>query len=151
LLQELGLPVFVQTTGSSGLHLLVPLDRGEEFDTVRDFSDRVTRYLASRHTDLMTVAKRKDQRGDRVYLDVQRNAYGQTAVAPYAVRAREGAPVATPLRWSEVQDRKLHPQKYHVGNLFRRLAQIDDPWADLARHGCSLQKAGKRLCRLNNQ
>lgn len=145
LLDKLQLPVFVQTTGSRGLHLVVPLDRREDFDTVREFSDRLARYVADHDPELMTIEKTKDQRGDRVYLDVQRNAYGQTAVAPYAVRARPGAPVATPLRWSEAQAGDLGPRQYHVGNLFQRLGQIDDPWADIAQHACSLKNARKRF------
>jgi bifunctional non-homologous end joining protein LigD len=145
LLDELRLPVFVQTSGSRGLHLLVPLDRKADFDSVRGFSDRLARHLANENPELMTVEKRKDQRGAKVYLDVQRNAYGQTAVAPYAVRARSGAPVATPLRWSELEASDLGPQKYHIGNLFRRLAQIDDPWSDMARRACSLKGAGERF------
>ncbi|MEE4637208.1 MAG: non-homologous end-joining DNA ligase [Wenzhouxiangella sp.] len=145
LLEDLRLPVFVQTSGSRGLHLVVPLDRKEDFDSVRAFSDRLTRHLANRNPELMTVEKRKDQRGDKIYLDVQRNAYGQTAVAPYAVRARSGAPIATPLRLSELGASDLGPRKYHVGNLFRRLAQIEDPWADMARHACSLKDARERF------
>lgn len=144
-LDELRLPVFVQTTGSRGLHLVVPLDRQADFDAVRDFSDRLTRRLANKDPELMTVEKRKAKRGDRVYLDVQRNAYGQTSVAPYAVRARQGAPVATPLRWREALAGDLDPRKYHVRNIFQRLGQIEDPWADIARHGCSLTNAREWL------
>jgi len=70
----------------------------------------------------------------RVFLDYLRNAQGQAAVAPYAVRARQGAPVATPLQWDEVWQKSLRPQRYRIDNLFRRLGQTDDPWADISRH-----------------
>lgn len=131
LLDSLELVSFVQTTGSRGLHIVVPLDRSADFDRTREFAHGVASHLAERHDDSLTVAQRKDKRGNRVYLDTLRNAYGQTAVAPYAVRAREGAPVATPLRWDEVARSDLDPQGYSITTLFRRLAQIDDPWAGL--------------------
>lgn len=145
LLDQIGMPAFVQTTGSSGLHVVVPLDRGEDFDVVRDFSERLTHHLAEQEPELMTTEQRKNDRGNRVYLDVQRNAYGQTAIAPYAVRAIAGAPVATPLNWNEVGDSDLGPQSYNIDNLFRRLAQIDDPWAGIARHACSIARARERF------
>lgn len=141
LLDELELPSFVQTSGSSGLHIVVPIDGSEDFDAVRDLAGRMAQHLSEQSPGLMTVEQRKRRRGDRVYLDVQRNAYAQTAVAPYSVRALPGAPVATPLTWREALAGDLQPRKYHVGNLFRRLGQTDDPWADLARHACSLTRA----------
>ena len=145
LLDDLKLTSFVQTTGSRGLHVIVPLDREADFDSVREFSHRVCRVLADRHSDLMTVEQRKAKRGNRVFLDDLRNAYGQTSVAPYAVRARPGAPIATPLDWSEVGESGLTPRKYRINNIFRRLGQRDDPWADIARHAQGLDAARRRL------
>jgi bifunctional non-homologous end joining protein LigD len=137
-LDELDLPTFVQTTGSRGLHLVVPLDRSADFDTVRSFTHGLCADLAVRHPNLMTVAQRKSERGNRVFLDDLRNAYGQTAVAPYAVRARPGAPVATPLNWDELRRAELHPRRYRIDNLFRRMAQVDDPWAGIGACAVSL-------------
>ena len=145
LLNELELNSFVQTSGSRGLHVVVPLDRSEDFDRVREFSHHVCRKLAGQYPELMTVEQRKDKRGKRVFLDDLRNAYGQTSVAPYAVRARPGAPVATPLHWDEVAHAELHPQRYTIGNIFHRLGQIEDPWADIARHAQGLGGARRRL------
>ena len=144
-LNQLKLTSFVQTTGSRGLHVVVPLDRSLAFDRVREFSHCVCRELARQHPELMTFEQRKSKRGKRVFLDDLRNAYGQTSVAPYAVRARPGAPVATPLTWDEASRDDLDPQKYNIGNIFRRLGQIDDPWADIARHAQGLEDARKRL------
>jgi len=145
LLDDLKLTSFVQTTGSRGLHVIVPLDREANFDEVREFSHRLCRDLADRHSDLMTVEQRKNKRGNRVFLDDLRNAYGQTSVAPYAVRARPGAPVATPLEWDEVGESSLTPRKYRIENIFRRLGQRDDPWADIARHAQGLTEARRRF------
>lgn len=148
LLGEIELAPYVQTTGSRGLHVVIPLDRSIDFDAARDFARMLCETLAARHPDSLTVEQRKDKRGSRVFLDYLRNAYGQTAVAPYSVRAKEGAPVATPLDWSEVGDSDLGPRKYTIGNVFRRLAQKDDPWRTMARRPQSLRKARELLTAL---
>jgi bifunctional non-homologous end joining protein LigD len=145
LCEDLELTTFVQTTGSRGLHVVVPLDGSADFAMARDFARRLSEYLAARQSDALTVEQRKDSRKDRVFLDYLRNAYGQTAVAPYAVRAREGAPVATPLDWPEAMAKDLRPDGYTIGNIFRRLAQKDDPWAQIGRHAQSLAKANDKL------
>jgi len=144
LLRELGLEPFLMTTGSRGLHVTVPLDREADFDRVRTFARRVADHLAGRHPDRWTTEQRKDKRRGRLFLDTMRNAYAQTGVAPYALRARPGAPVATPLHWSEL-DAHLHPRRYHAGNLFRRLAQKEDPWKKIDRSAHGLEKAEARL------
>jgi len=145
LLDELELASFVQTTGSRGLHVVVPLDRAGDFDTTRDFARALVECLSARHPDALTVEQRKVKREDRVFLDYLRNAYGQTAVAPYAVRPIEGAPVATPLRWDEVKAADLDARSYSIDNIFRRLAQIGDPWSGMARTACSVAAARRRL------
>lgn len=143
--EELGLPVFIQTTGSRGLHVVVPLNRSEDFDAVRKFAKEVTDVLAERHPKELTTAVRKNKRQGRLFLDIARNAYAQTFVAPYSVRPRPGAPVATPLALDELGDAKLHSQKYTVKNIFRRLSQRDDPWKDINKKATSLKKARGRL------
>lgn len=130
-LDEREIRSFVQTTGSRGLHILVPLDRTADFDVVRRWVRTFAEEIVARDEGLMTLAVRKPDRKNRVFLDIMRNAYGQTSVAPYALRARDNAPVATPLRWDEAVEPDMEPRKYTVRNIFRRLAQIDDPWAGL--------------------
>ncbi|ROO31859.1 non-homologous end-joining DNA ligase [Salinisphaera orenii] len=144
-LAALDLSAFVMTTGSSGLHVVVPLDRSADFDAVRDFAERVAERLADARPDDFTTAHRKAKRGGRLYLDIRRNAYAQTGIAPYSVRAKPGAPIATPLDWDELGDAKLGPRRFHIGNIFRRLAQRDCPWADIDRHRQSLADAADRL------
>lgn len=137
-LDSLELMSFVQTTGSRGLHVVVPLDREADFGRTRQVARQLAEQLAARHPGEITTAQRKDERGSAVFVDYLRNAYGQTAVAPYSVRALDGAPVATPLRWSEIGSTGLHPRKYTIRNIFRRLGQLDDPWADIGRYRQSL-------------
>ncbi|MEV5846492.1 non-homologous end-joining DNA ligase [Streptomyces sp. NPDC051985] len=145
LLTGLGLRPAAMTTGSRGLHLVVLLSRRTDFDTARGFAHRVVELLAARHPDRLTTAARKADRGDRLYLDVQRNAYAQTSVAPYAVRARPHAPVATPLAWNELDDPGLGPHAWTPRDLPNRLAETGDPWEGLGRCRRSLSTARRRL------
>ena len=101
-LDELDLAAYVQATGSRGIHVVTPLDRTSTTTEVATFADGMARLLAARHPDELTVEFSKAARGDRLYLDTARNGYAQTVVAPYSVRARRGAPVATPLEWDEL-------------------------------------------------
>ncbi len=151
LLDELELPALLKTTGSRGLHVVVPLRRSHDFDEVRSFAQRAAGLLATREPHRLTVEQRKDKRAGRLFLDTGRNAYGQHAVAPYAVRALPGAPVATPLEWSELEDGDLDARRWTVGNLFRRLGQRDDPWRGRWRYARSLKGPRQRLERLERE
>jgi bifunctional non-homologous end joining protein LigD len=142
---ELGLAPFAMATGSRGLHVWAPLRRGADFDEVRSFARGAARLLAARHPDDLTTESRKAKRGDRILLDVARNAYAQTAVPPYAVRAKSGAPVATPLEWGELSDSRLRPDRWTVRNLGRRLVAKGDPWAGMGSHARGLAGPGRRL------
>ena len=150
LLEELGLTAFVKTTGGRGLHVHVPLNARDDFDTVRRFARQASDVLAAREPDILTTEQRKDSRGDRVYSDVMRNAYAQTAVAPYSVRARPGAPVATPLDWAELEDASLTPHQFTLRTVGGRLDRpgASDPWAGMARRRYSLDRAAQRLVKL---
>ena len=144
-LTDLGLAPAVMTTGSRGLHLLVLLDRRTSFDTARAFARSAADLLAARHPDKLTTAPRKDKRRGRLYLDTQRNAYAQTSVAPYAVRARPHAPVATPVSWDELDDPELGPQRWTLRTLQDRLSDQGDAWKGLSRCRRSLAGARRRL------
>jgi bifunctional non-homologous end joining protein LigD len=146
--EEIGLVPFVKTTGSKGLHVAAPLRRGADFEEVREFSRALAGVLAARDEGLTTEV-RKDKRRGRVFIDVGRNAYGQTAVPPYAVRARPGAPVATPLDWEEVGDRRVSPRRYTIRNLRRRLSRDGDPWKGMGRGARSLRGPARALERLD--
>jgi bifunctional non-homologous end joining protein LigD len=138
LLDELGLESLLKTTGSRGYHVLVPLRRSAGFDDVRAFARQAAQVLVDREPDLLTLEARKAKRGERVLVDVQRNGYGQTAVPPYAVRARPGAPVSMPITWDELS--RVEPAQHTVRTVARRLANGGDRWADLPR-GQSLGRA----------
>ena len=148
---ELRLPTFVKTTGGKGLHVHVPLNPTEEFDAVREFARQVSELLAARNPDLVTTEQRKDRRGPRIYADIMRNAYAQLAVAPYSVRGRPGAPVATPLTWDEVEDKGLSPGQFTLRTLPDRIRgnrPAAGPWAGMARRRTGLARARTALRRL---
>ncbi|BBA95636.1 hypothetical protein RVR_570 [Actinacidiphila reveromycinica] len=145
LLADLRLPCAVMTTGSRGLHLLVPLDRRAPADEVLRFARDVAATLAARHPGQLTTETRKAARRGRLFLDVGRNGYAQTSVAPYAVRARPGAPVAMPLTWAEVDDPATTARRWTLRDIGARL-RGPDPWQDTAlRRGRSLGPAARRL------
>ena len=146
LLDEVGLAAFLKTTGSRGLHVVTPLDRSSGFDDTRAFARELAALLAEREPKRFTVEQRKQKRRGRLYLDTARNAYAQTAVAPYAVRALPGAPVACPLDWREVG--RVEPQQFTVRNIARRLARKDDPWAEIDGDARSLGEPQRRLAGL---
>jgi bifunctional non-homologous end joining protein LigD len=143
LLDELRLPSALMTTGSRGLHVVVPLNGQHDFDEVRAFARDVADTLAAGHPDRLTTAARKKDRGDRLYLDVQRNSYAQTAVAPYAVRAKPGAPVATPLAWTQLDDPGLDARRWTIADALEQART--DPWAGLMTKGRALGPARRRL------
>ena len=138
LLAEVGLASFLRTTGSRGYHVVVPLDGKMAFDPVRDFARDVADELVRRDSRRLTTEARKQARGRKIYVDTLRNAYAHTAVAPFTIRARAGAPVATPIAWDELDDPAMHPQRFTIRNVLRRLDAGVDPWHNFRRRPASL-------------
>ena len=148
---DLGLASFVKSTGSKGLHVQVPLNSREDFDAVREFARGVAEMLARAEPGLVTIEQRKDARGGLIYVDIMRNGYAQTAVAPYSVRARPAAPVAVPLHWDEVGDPALRPDAVILRSIGARLEWLrgtGDPWAGMPRHRYGLARPRRLLARL---
>ncbi len=132
-LDELGLKSFVMTTGSRGLHVIVPLKSTQNFDTVRAFARNVADRVAAQNPKLFTTEVRLNKRRGRLFIDSTRNAFAQTTVAPYAVRAHDGAPVAMPISWDELKKPSLHAQSFTIKNIFKRLEKNKNPWPGFAR------------------
>jgi bifunctional non-homologous end joining protein LigD len=144
LLARLDLESFLKTTGGKGLHVVVPLARRHGWDEVKAFSRAVATQLASAEPKRYLATASKAQRKGRIFIDYRRNGRGATAVAAYSTRARPGAPVSTPVDWSEL-DRGLRSEPYDVGNLEKRLAKRRrDPWQDFFRAGQTLNARAKR-------
>ncbi|MBD0841632.1 non-homologous end-joining DNA ligase [Streptomyces sp. TRM68416] len=143
LLDEVNLPSALMTTGSRGLHVIVPLNGHHDFDEVREFARDLADALAAAHPERLTTAARKKDRGDRLYFDVQRNAYAQTAVVPFTVRARPGAPVAVPLAWSDLDDPGLNARRWTVADAVDQARA--NPWSGVLTRGRALGPARRRL------
>jgi bifunctional non-homologous end joining protein LigD len=142
LLDELGLASFLKSSGSRGLHVVVPLVPAADTDTVKVVSMAVAEVLAARHPDDFTTEGRIANRHGRLYLDIGRNGYAQTMAAPYAVRGLPGAPVSVPLDWSELDD--FVPGRHTLRTIADRLA-APDPWAGMDAAASRLDRAGARL------
>jgi bifunctional non-homologous end joining protein LigD len=145
LLDEVDLPAFLKTTGSRGLHVVIPLQRKEAFDSVRDFARELARIVVDQAPTERTLEQLKAHRGKRVFIDINRNAYAQLVASAYAVRARAGAPVSVPLEWSELRKKNLRSDSVTIRTIFDRLEKVGDPWADFWRSGVSLAKARRKL------
>jgi bifunctional non-homologous end joining protein LigD len=140
LLRERGLSPYAMTSGSRGIHVVAPLRRGPDSNTVRTVAGELAEEVAERLPDQLTTSWRKAGRGGRVLVDAARNTYAQTAVAPYAVRAKPGAPVATPLVWEELSDAELSPARWTLRDVPERLSAHGDPWAGIARDAAPLPR-----------
>lgn len=147
LLRELGLEPWAMATGSRGYHIVVPLIRRASSDEVRAFARDVAALAAERDRDVFTIEQRKAKREGRILIDVMRNAYAHTAVAPYSVRPRARAPVATPLHWEELSDRATRPDGFTLRTVPGRLEREGDPWRDIGRHAVGLAAARRALTR----
>lgn len=150
LLEETGLISFPMTTGSKGLHIVVPLNRQADFDTTRGFAKDIASILTTRYPEFLTTEQRINNRRGRLYLDVQRNAYGQTGVAPFTVRTQPDCPVAAPLEWKELLDNPtdIHAQSFMITNIIERLDRKGDPWQGMARRARSLRGPRRKLDQL---
>jgi bifunctional non-homologous end joining protein LigD len=129
---------FVMTTGSKGLHVIIPIKPKHDFDKVREFAKKTAEELADKYPDKLTTEVRKEKRKARILLDYLRNAFGQTGVAPYSLRAIKNAPIATPLDWAELPSLN-DPQKYNISNIFKRLGQKSDPWENIYKKAKDLK------------
>jgi bifunctional non-homologous end joining protein LigD len=143
LLDELGLDALVKTTGGKGLHVVVPLERRHSWDDVKGFAQNVAVHLAKTLPEQFTATVSKARRRGKIFVDYLRNTRGATAVAPYSLRARSGATVATPLSWDELSA-KIPPSAFTIATVPERIAKKKDPWADYERRRQRLTAAMQR-------
>jgi bifunctional non-homologous end joining protein LigD len=125
-------------TGSRGVHVVCPLRRGPGFEAVHAYARSVAEQMVADDPRHLTLEWKRADRGARIYVDVNRINYAQHAVAPYAARPRPGAPVAMPIHWEELSDRRLKPDRWTVRDGADRLASEGDPWTGLQRRARAL-------------
>jgi bifunctional non-homologous end joining protein LigD len=141
LLAEIGLTGYPKTSGQTGLHVLVPMGSGVTFPVARALVELLGRLLEQRHAAIATMERRVQERGPRVYIDTGQTGRSRTIVAPYSVRAQEGATVSTPLRWDEVTA-SLQPRAWSMASVPERVRAAGDPMA-----GMLLDRAPEQLAR----
>jgi bifunctional non-homologous end joining protein LigD len=144
-LSELGLASWVKTSGSKGFHIAVPLDEKASFETVWRFAHGLGAVLVKRDPEHLTQEFIKADRGGRILLDTGRNGFGATFAAPYAVRARAGAPVSAPCTWEELESGAVSPRSFDLRTLPARLGELGDLWRGLLELPQSLDDAVTRL------
>lgn len=130
LLDELGLKVFLKTSGGKGIHLVVPLTRRAGWDEVKDFTHAIVNYLARLFPDRLSAVSGPKNRVGRIFIDYLRNGKGATTACAYSLRAREGLPVSVPI-WREELAQLKGANQWTIANVHERLAETEDPWADL--------------------
>jgi bifunctional non-homologous end joining protein LigD len=148
-LQELGLPSWIKTSGSKGFHIAVPLDGKSNMGEVSGFAHHVGAMLVKLAPDHLTQEFSKADRGRRILIDTGRNGYSATWAAPYAVRARPGAPVSAPCTWDEVERGEIGPRSVTLRLMSDRVAKVGDLWADMRKKKRSLTRAIEKLRRIS--
>lgn len=145
LLEELGLPSWVKTSGSKGFHIVVPLEPQTSYEHLWRFAHGVGALLAKRHPALLTQEFLKTERAGRILIDTGRSGPGATFAAAYAVRPRPGAPVSVPCTWPELESGEAQPQSFTLRGMARRVERTGDPWAELHRAPQSIVAPLRRL------
>lgn len=138
------LPVFVKTSGSKGLHIYCYLGAAYDYDFVKTFAEYVANLVHDELPDTTSVERNPAKRKNKTYIDFLQNRRGQTVAAPYSVRPKPGATVATPLHWNEVNN-NLSLADFTIYTLKDRLANVDDPWKDIHGKKANLKKALEEL------
>jgi bifunctional non-homologous end joining protein LigD len=145
LLDDLGLPSWIKTSGSKGFHIAVPLNGKHDFGEVARFAHTVGRVLVSRDPENLTQEFHKVDRAGRILVDTGRNGYSATYAATYTVRARPGAPVSAPCTWEEIEKGEVGPKTFTLRTMAQRIALKGDLWSDLLKNKVSLKRAVNRL------
>jgi len=148
LLEELGLPSWVKTSGSKGFHIVVPLDGKADMGTVGNFTHAVGTLLVSRDPTHLTQEFHKKDRGGRILVDTGRNGFSATHAVVYAVRAKPGAPVSAPCTWEEIERGTVGPQSFTLRTMGARIAEAGDLWSDLRKRARSLTRPIAQLRRM---
>lgn len=146
LLNSVGAVSFCKTSGSSGIHIGVPLGARYTFDQAREFAENVCRLLAKKFPATTSVERTPARRRKKIYLDFLQNRRGQTLAAPFCVRPKEKAPVSMPLNWTDLRP-GLKPEQFHIKNAMRLMRGKPDPWKGVLGDPIDLEKCGAKLRR----
>jgi len=147
-LEWIGLQGYPKTTGGNGMHIYIPVEPRYSYPQTRAFAEILARWVAAERPELFTMPRSVAAREKgKVYFDWIQNSSGKTISAPYVLRARSGAPVATPLEWDEVRP-ALKPEQFHIGNVLRRFARTGDLFAGVLHEPQEIETALARMEKL---
>lgn len=146
-LRDAGLVPYAMVTGSRGVHVVCPIRRGHDFSAAHSYARSVAEAMVADDPRRLTLEWHRDERGERIFVDVNRIAYAQHGVAPYGVRPRPRAPVAMPIQWEELSDRNLKPDRWTIRTATDRLASEGDAWKGMGRHARALPPARRARAR----
>ena len=145
LAEDIELPAFVKTSGSTGLHVLIPLGRQFTYEQSRSLGELLARVIVTELPEIATVMRSLARREGKVYVDYLQNGHGRLLVAPFSVRPLPGAPVSMPIRWPELNAR-LSNERFHINNARRRMQSLKKhPLAELLALKPDLNAALQRL------
>ena len=151
LLDELGLPSWVKTSGSKGFHIVVPLDGKTTDGQSARFANAVGSAVREPAPDRLTQEFSKADRRGRIYVDTGRNGYSATFAAAPGGGAGAGGPVSAPCTWEEIERGEVHPGTFTVRNMPDRIAKVGDVWGHMRRRGRSLKRPLDKLRRLGQR
>ncbi|MDU8421254.1 DNA ligase D [Pseudomonas syringae] len=144
-LEELGLEAFLKTSGGKGMHIIVPLARQADWDTVKAFAKAIAEFASRQLPERFTATMGPKNRVGKIFIDYLRNSRGGSTVTAYSVRARPGLPVSVPIALDELAGLKSSAQ-WDITNLEQRLKRLkDDPWAGYSNRRKITQKMWKQL------
>ncbi len=136
MLDQLSLVSYLKTSGGKGYHVVIPFRPAAGWDAFHDFARNTAKAMEAAWPDRYTSNVRKDRRNNRIFIDWIRNGRGATSIAPYSVRARNGAPVSMPISWKELDT--VAPNGISMAEAVKRLRR-KDPWADFFDNGQQLK------------
>ena len=139
-LRDAGLHPFAMVSGSRGIHVVCPLRRGPSFGEVHSYARALAEAMVADDPRRLTLEWHRDERGERIYVDVNRINYAQHAVAPYGVRARPTAPVAMPIPWEELSNARLKPDRWTIRDAADHLESEGDAWRGIGRRARGLPR-----------
>ena len=144
ILDKAGADCYCKTSGSSGLHVYMPMGARYTYDETKEFAELIATMVTEYLPDLTTVERSLSKRDNKIYVDYLQNRKGQTLASAYSVRPKPGAPVSAPLYWKEVK-KGLHPSQFTINNILKRLEKTGDLFENVLKKGIDLKKCLKNL------
>lgn len=144
-LEQFGITGFPKTSGSSGMHIFIPLETEYPFARVTGAMKHLAELILRDHPDLVTLERSKAKRRGKVYLDYLQNGRGKTMAFPYSLRPLPGAPVSTPVKWQEVEHNDFDPGWFNMRNIAERIIRTGDPYTGIFQARQSLDRIFRHL------